>query len=107
MGKRAPPLVWKLARLDDMISAGVGYGPVNYAVAKGSEEFYLGRGVTHPVYLPMHLAQASISRGGPRRARDHLPRHEPFPGAAGADRRVEVFEEGPDTLLEGRRLDRA
>ena len=60
MGKRAPPLVWKLARLDDMISAGVGYIPVSYAVVKGSEEFYLGRGVTHPVYLCISCKQASL-----------------------------------------------
>ena len=49
-----------------MISAGVGYGPVNYAVVKGSEEFYLGRGVTHPVYLCISSKQASlvVGRGG-------------------------------------------
>ena len=60
---RSPPLVWKLARLDDMLGAGVGYGPVNYAVVKGSEEFYLGRGVTHPVYLCISRKQASLVVG--------------------------------------------
>ncbi len=66
MEKRAPPLVWKLARLDDIVSAGVGYDPVDYAVVKGSEDFYLGRGVTHPVYQCISRKQVSlvVRRGG-------------------------------------------
>ncbi len=69
MGKREQLLFWKLARLHDMQSEAVGYGPVSYAVVKESDEFYLGRCALHPTLSTyMHLAQASIplvvGRGG-------------------------------------------
>ncbi len=48
-----------MARFDDMILAGVGYGPVSYAVVKGSDEF--PRTGRHPPRLPMYLRQASES----------------------------------------------
>ena len=61
---RSPPLVWKLARLDDMLGAGVGYGPFNYAAVKGSEEFYLGRGVTRTPSTYASRASKHLSWSG-------------------------------------------